>query len=156
MPVFHCDRGTGSVGDCHLADDAVHNLRKTANSRGATLWFSPGAVPQGRFNLTGAAALMMGITDEITAALQSAINQGMTAFAAPNDQLVFRYVRVEDGQTVSLISVAPLGSYWGGHADAKTVHWNELYRPIDGAVLLDTLKDSIVPMAKGKTANFKF
>jgi hypothetical protein len=152
MPVFHCDRD----GSCKLAQDAMHKLRNTANSPGATLWFSRGALPQGQFDLTGAAALMMGITPDLQESLQSATGQGMTAFVAPNDQLAFRYVRVKDGQTVSLISVAPVRTYWGGQTNAKAAQWKELCPPIDGAVLLQTLKDSIVTIAKGQPADFEF
>ena len=151
MPVFHCDRD----GSCKLAQDAIHKLQNTANSPGATLWFSQ-APPQ-QFDLTRAAALLMGTTPELEASLQSAIGQGMTAFVAPDDQLAFWYVRVKKGQTVSLISVAPLVSYWGGqNANPTSAQWKQLSPPIDKAVLLQTLKDSIVTIAKGKPADFEF
>jgi hypothetical protein len=80
----------------------------------------------------------------------------MTAFVAPNDQLAFWYVRVSLGGTVkSLISVAPLVGYWGGpYANPTSAQWKELWKPIAGAVLLDTLKKDIVPLAKGKAADF--
>jgi hypothetical protein len=152
MPVFHCDRD----GSCHLAQDAISKLQNTANSPGATLWFSRGALPQGRFNLTGTAALMMGMTPELEASLQSAIDQGMTAFVAPDDQLAFWYVRVKKGQTVSLISVAPVKSYWSGQTNPTLSQWKQLCPPIAGAVLLDTLKKDIVTMAKGQQADFEF
>jgi hypothetical protein len=99
---------------------------------------------------------MMGITEEIQAGLQTAIDRGMNALVAPNDALAFWYVRVANGTTRSLISVAPVQRYWGGQTNPKPAQWKELCQPVAGAVLLQTLKDSIVPIAKGLGPDFTF
>ena len=64
------------------------------------------------------AILMMGTTGDLQQALDDAIAQGLVGIETPGDQVAIWYLRRKAGSfTKSVVSIAPLGGYWGLEAN---------------------------------------
>jgi hypothetical protein len=151
-------------GAAKNAANAIAILRNDNSARHsfADLW-NPNPVPAwALLNApAGDAFLMMGTTEDLSAALLAAKSQGAMYIQIPGDHMALWYLRRKSGTfTKTVVSVAPLRRYWGLNANDPTqIHgqygnwyplWDYVY--YDTAVDIAELASNALYRAQGVEA----
>jgi len=103
------------------------------------------------------AILMMGTTSDLQNDIHWTISYQLTWINIPNDYLSIWYVRRSTmDKTKTVVSVAPLQSYWGNTQNPENRGWRNLYpnQVLNGGISLQTLKDTILPTVQGSRGWF--
>jgi hypothetical protein len=145
--VFYLDRD----GSCKLVQDAIQKVRDVEQAKKSSGASDEWVVPPSSLGLTNEAFVMNGTTSELTAYLEVVGRAGLQWILAKGQVLAFWYVRWRISLTTrSLISVAPLASYWGlAPGYAPVGDWKQIWPQQNDGVTLAILKDKVVPCGEG-------
>jgi hypothetical protein len=146
-------------GNCKNPGQAIAYLQDTQSRTYLSDFWSGFQIPRS-IDLQNQALLMMGITDNLQAALLRDYNNGNGIGAvqtAGPGSLKIAYVRRRAGiETKSVVIIADFNLYWVGQYTnwGGQTGWIDMYPGYNQAISIDTLARNVIPIGSGKTAQW--